>query len=161
MDRSTLPTGSSAGYFDCSGECLANSVGPAVLIGLKALALWFAILAFAVLNGAAREALLIPALGSFGAFIASGALLSACIFAVAWLAAPWYGRLSSTQWFLVGLFWLALTLAFEFGFGRLVQGKSWSELWEAYTFAGGNIWPLVLVVALLSPWLAARSRGLV
>ena len=133
----------------------------AVRIGLKALALWLAILAFAMLNGAVREGLLIPALGSFGAFIASGALLSACIFAVAWLAAPWYGRLSSTHWLLIGLFWLALTLVFESGFGRLVQGKSWSDLWGAYALTGGNIWPLVLVVVLLSPWLAARSRGLV
>ena len=131
-----------------------------VRIGLKALALWFAILAFAMLNGTVREGLLIPALGPFGAFIASGALLSACIFTVAYLAAPWYGLLSSAQCLLVGLFWLVLTLAFEFGFGRLVQGKPWGELWEAYTFAGGNIWPLVLVVAFLSPWLAAKSRGL-
>jgi hypothetical protein len=130
----------------------------AVWVGLKALALWFAVLAFAILNGAVREGLLIPALGSFGAFVASGALLSACIFAVAWLAAPWYGRLGPTQWLLIGLFWLVLTLAFEFGFGRFVQGKSWGELWEAYTFAGGNIWPLVLVVVFLSPWLAARCR---
>jgi hypothetical protein len=133
----------------------------AVRIGLKALALWFAILGLAMLNGAVREGLLIPVMGSFGAFIASGALLSACIFAVAYLAAPWYGRLASTQWLLVGLFWLVLTLAFESSFDRLVQGKSWRELWEAYTFAGGNVWPLVLVVALLSPWLAARSRGLI
>lgn len=130
-------------------------------VGLKALALWLAILGFAMLNGAVREGLLVPAMGSFGAFIASGALLSACIFAVAYFAAPWYGRLTSAHWFLVGLFWLVLTLAFEFGFGRLVQGKPWGELWAAYTFAGGNIWPLVLVAALVSPWLAARIRGLV
>jgi hypothetical protein len=59
----------------------------------------------------------------------------------------------------VGLLWLLLTLAFEFGFG-LAQQKSWAELMEAYTFKGGNIWPLVLVAAFISPWLSARWRGL-
>jgi len=133
----------------------------AVSVWLKALVLWFAILVLAILNGTLREKALIPAVGSFGGFIASGAILSGCIFAVALFAAAWYGQLSSAQWLLVGLFWLLLTLAFEFGFGRLVQHKPWAELLEAYTFKGGNIWPLILVATLISPWLAAKLRGLV
>jgi hypothetical protein len=126
----------------------------------KALALWFVILILAVLNGTLREKVLIPAIGSFAAFVASGLILSVCIFAVAWLAAPWYGRISSMQSLLIGVFWLFLTLGFEFGFGRLVQHKAWVELRQAYRFRGGNIWPFVLAVTLASPWLAATSRGL-
>ena len=53
-----------------------------------------------------------------------------------------------------------LTLVFEFSFGRLAQHKTWAELMEAYTFKGGNIWPLVLVATFIAPWLAARVRGL-
>ena len=113
-----------------------------------------------MLNGMLREKALVPAMGSFGAFIASGTILSACIFVVAFFAVPWYGQLSSRRWFLVGLFWLLLTLVFEFGFGRFVQHKAWAELSQAYTFKGGNIWPLVLVVSLVSPWLTAKWRGL-
>jgi hypothetical protein len=101
-----------------------------------------------------------PAMGSFGALIASGAILSACIVAVAFLAAPWVGRQPSVQWVRIGLFWLLLTLAFEFAFGRLVQHKPWTELLAAYAFKGGNIWPLVLIVTLLAPWLGAKWRGL-
>ena len=128
------------------------------MVWLKASVLWLAILVLAILNGILREKALIPAMGSFGAFIASGALLSACILAVALVGAPWYGRLPSARWLRVGLFWLLLTLAFEFGFG-FMQNKTWSELLEAYAFSGGNIWPLVLVVTLAAPWLAARARG--
>jgi hypothetical protein len=128
---------------------------------LKAAALWLAVLALAMLNGAAREKLLAPSLGSSSALVLSGIVLSACVFLVALLAAPWYGRLSSAQWFGVGALWLAMTLAFEFGFGRYVQHKAWSELLEAYAFKGGNLWPLVLAVVLISPWLAAKLRGLV
>ena len=127
---------------------------------LKAFILWFAILVLAMLNGILREIALVPAMGSFGAFIVSGVILSACIFTVAFLAAPWYGRLPSADWLLVGLFWLLLTLAFEFGFGRFLQHKSWVDLFEAYTFKGGNIWPLVLVAILIAPWLMAKWRGL-
>ena len=133
----------------------------AAIIWLKAATLWAAILVLAVLNGTLREKLLIPTSGSFVGFIASGVSLSICIFLVAFVAAPWYGPLTSSQWLLVGLFWLLLTLAFELSFGRLLQHKSWAEILEAYTFQGGNIWPLVLVTTLISPWLAAKARGLI
>jgi hypothetical protein len=63
------------------------------------------------------------------------------------------------QAFAVGAFWLALTLVFEFGFGRFVQGKPWSDLLDAYTFARGNLWPLVLLVILLSPPVVHRLRA--
>ena len=127
----------------------------------KAGALWLAILVFAMLNGTLREKLLVPSLGSFPALLLSGILLSGCIFVVALLAAPWYGRLPSAQWLALGALWLAMTLAFEFGFGRLVQHKPWAEILEAYTFKGGNLWPAVLVVVLISPWLTAKLRALV
>lgn len=123
---------------------------------LKALALWFVILALAILNGAFRESVLIPALGGFAGLVASGILLCAGIFLVALVAAPWFAPSDSRQYLFIGVFWLLLTLSFEFGFGRFVQHKTWDELFDAYTFAGGNLWPLVLLVTCLSPWLAAR-----
>ena len=129
-----------------------------ISLWLKALALWSGILLLAMLNGVLRERVLIPAMGSFGALTASGILLSVCIFAVALVAAPWYGPVRSLQCLLIGGLWLLLTLVFEFGFGRFVQHKNWPELFQAYMFEGGNIWPVVLVVTLISPWLAAKFR---
>ena len=49
----------------------------------------------------------------------------------------------------VGAGWLALTVAFEFGFGRLVAKQSWEELLSDYDVAEGRTWPLVLA------WIAA------
>jgi hypothetical protein len=128
---------------------------------LKALALWFGILALAFANGALRAQVLIPALGNTTGLISSGLILSVCIFGVAFAAAPSYGRMTSHQWLLIGAFWLVLTLIFEFSVGRFIEHKSWSELFEAYTFKGGNIWPLVLLAAFIAPWCAARIRGLI
>lgn len=126
---------------------------------LKALVVWFGILALAIGNGALREKAFLPAFGRFVALALSGSILAVCIFAVAWLAVPWWGALSARQWWWVGTFWLLLTIAFEFSFGRFAQHKGWAELLEAYTFKGGNIWPVVLVSTLVSPWLAAHARG--
>ena len=58
----------------------------------------------------------------------------------------------------MGLGWLALTLVFEFSFG-LLRGRTLAELLAAYRFEGGNLWPVVLAVTALAPWLAARLRG--
>jgi len=127
-------------------------------VWIKATALWLAILVLAVLNGALREKMLVPAFGSVTGLVLSGTIVSICIFLVAFAAVPWYGRLASRQWFLIGLFWVLLTVVFEFSFGRFVQDKTWAELFNAYTFQGGNLWPTVLLVTLLSPWYAARLR---
>jgi len=128
---------------------------------LKALLLWSGILVLAFANGALRTEVLIPAFGKTAGLISSGLILSACIFGVALAAAPWYGQLTSNQWLLIGMFWLVLTLMFEFSVGRFIEHKTWAELLEAYTFKGGNIWPLVLVAAFIAPWCAAKARGLV
>jgi hypothetical protein len=128
-------------------------------IAFKALAIWTGILMLAVLNGALREALLIPKLGTALGFVLSGVILSALIFTVADLSLPWLGARRPVEFAGIGLGWLALTLVFEFSFG-LWQGKSWQVMLEAYTLKGGNIWPAVLVVTAVSPYLAAKLRGL-
>jgi hypothetical protein len=127
----------------------------------KALALWAGILTIAVVNGILREKALVPVLGAFTALTASGIILSGCIFLAAFFAARWLGRLGSAQYWVIGLSWLLLTLLFEFGFGLFVQQQNWTDLLQAYAFKGGSIWPVVLVVTLVSPWGAARLRGLV
>lgn len=125
---------------------------------LKAAALWLLILVCAVLNGGLREAVLLPNLGKPLALVFSGILLSLCIVAVSLLFVHSLGKMSDAQALKLGLFWLLLTLAFEFGFGRLVQHRSWQQLLEAYTFKDGNIWPLVLVVTFFAPLIAVRFQ---
>lgn len=129
------------------------------VITLRALVIWACILVLAVANGALRESVLIPWFGTPVALVLSGLLLSALIIGVTYVALPWLRISHSGQLWIVGLGWLALTLVFEFSFG-FWQGKSWPELLDAYTFEGGNIWPVVLVTTLLSPYIAAKLRGL-
>ncbi|HSH30565.1 MAG TPA: hypothetical protein VK971_11700 [Thiohalobacter sp.] len=124
----------------------------------KALVVWLGILVLAGANGMLREGVLVPMLDKPLALILSGILLSVLILAVACLSLPWLGRLPATGYIAIGLGWLCLTLVFEFAFGRLVQGRPWPALLEAYTFRGGNLWPLVLLVTAAAPYAAARIR---
>jgi hypothetical protein len=70
---------------------------------------------------------------------------------------PWLHARGS-QLILIGLGWLVATLIFEFSFG-LLSGKTLGEILAAYTFKGGNVWPLVLLVVALAPWIAGKLRG--
>lgn len=128
---------------------------------LRIVAVWALILVGAIANGALREAVLVPLWGRPTALVASGLLLSAVVLAVAIVLARWMRLPSrpSAATVAAGVLWLGLTLAFEFGFGRGVQGRSWSELLQAYSFEGGNLWPLVLLITLAAPSVAAWVRG--
>jgi len=128
------------------------------MVLLRSIAAWLLILVFAVLNGVFREAVLMPKLGKPAAFVLSGALLSGWIVVVAAVLARWLGLKDVTRSLSVGMLWLCLTVAFEFGFDRVMQGRSWPEMLEAYTFKDGNIWPLVLVVTFFAPVVARRFR---
>lgn len=120
--------------------------------------LWLGILALAVANGVLREAVLIPWLGQAPGLVISGVLLSLLIVCVAYFALPWLAVRRVGHLVVIGAGWLILTLIFEFSFGFL-RGESLSMLLEAYSFKGGNIWPLVLLVVACAPYLAAKLRG--
>ncbi len=126
---------------------------------LKSLAVWFLILLGAIANGGFREAALLPLLGTTLAYLVSGVLLALLILAVALGCLRWLGVRSRPQALHTGVFWLLLTLCFEFGFGHFVRGHTWQELMQAYTFQDGNLWPLVLLVTLFAPLIALRIRG--
>ena len=125
------------------------------MLYLRAALVWVLILVLAIVNGGFRESVLVPRFGIPAGQLVSGLLLIGCILVVSYLLVPRLGARSRGQLLGIGVLWLALTLVFEFGFG-LVQGESWSELFAAYTFRDGNIWPVVLAITLVAPVLAGR-----
>ena len=126
---------------------------------LRTFIIWFALLVVAVANGGFREALLIPRFGPHTGHIVSTIMLCAGILIVTYLAVAWIHPGSPRDAIAIGLAWLALTLAFEFGFGR-ARGKAWAELLADYDVLKGRIWVLVLVTTAVAPYLAAQARGL-
>jgi len=67
-----------------------------------------------------------------------------------------WGFKSLRQALMVGLIWLALTIAFEFLFGHYVVGHSWSRLLSDYNIFAGRLWLLVLVWLVIAPLLFYR-----
>ncbi len=116
---------------------------------------WLVLLVIMFTNGIVRVAVLQPRLGE------DVARRTASLIGVGLVAAfsGAYVRLSGLRapraLLLVGVVWLAFTLAFEFGFGR-ASGKSWSALLADYDLLHGRLWPLVLAATLLSPWAWGR-----
>lgn len=127
-------------------------------IALRALVAWCAILLLAVGNGVLRETFLVPSLGKSAGFLVSGLVLACLILVVAVLLLPWIGVHGRTQLVALGCGWLVLTLAFEFSFG-LLRGLPMDAILAAYTFEDGNLWPVVLLVLVASPWIAGKLRG--
>lgn len=128
---------------------------------LRVTTIWASFIPIAIINGILREKCLVPLLGKRLALPLSGISAGLLFFLLTYLSLPWFGQLKPHQYRLIGLAWLAMTVLFEFLFGRFVAGKSWEELLQAYNILTGNLWLLVLVVIAVSPYLAARVRGLV
>jgi hypothetical protein len=125
---------------------------------IRAAAVWFSLAALAITNGALRDLVLTRRLGAQGSHIVSTLVLCSLIFAVTWLTIDWIGPHSDAEAFLIGALWLGMTLAFEFLAGHYLFKTSWDRLLADYNLARGRIWPLVLVVTLLAPWLAGLGR---
>lgn len=128
---------------------------------LKAGGIWTFFIFLAILNGIFRDKCLVPLLGQRLALPLSGISLSVLIFLVTFVFLPVFGTLEPVQYWLIGGGWLVMTVLFEFIFGLYVMGDSWEKLLDAYNVLKGNLWLLVLLTTALSPYLAARLRGLV
>jgi hypothetical protein len=124
----------------------------------RALAIWLLLLILAVLNGAIREALVTPRFGEQGGHIISTAILCAAIIIVAWFSISWIGPKNGREALVVGIVWVALTIAFEFLAGHYAFGNSWERLIADYNVFRGRIWILVLLANLVAPLCAFLQK---
>ena len=125
---------------------------------LKSTIVWAGIAVLAIMNAILRELVFSPMFGSVAGLAMSGIMLSVLIIFTAYLASGWIGDISvRISWF-IGFYWLTLTLIFEFGLGLFVLDQPFSEIMKAYTFEGGNLWLLVLIVILITPRAIFRCK---
>jgi hypothetical protein len=115
--------------------------------------------AIAVVNGSFRVSVLIPRIGEQCGHIISTLMLCCFIAALVWFFIRRLKPKTPAAAIALGAFWVALTLAFEFGFGHFVAQKSWAELLNDYNVLRGRIWPLVLVVIAIFPYIASRRQN--
>lgn len=112
-----------------------------------------------VLNGTAREALYARCVGERTAHQISTATIIALL-AAYFVALDRRWPLRSRREALgAGVGWLALTAAFEFGFGHWVANEDWPELLADYDLSRGRLWSLVLAWAALGPLAVEELRS--
>lgn len=126
-------------------------------IAVRWIAAWGGGVAIGIANGMAREVTFGRRLGERTANQLS-ALSGMGAFAVFfWKLQRRWPIAKNSEALGIGAAWLALTVAFEFGFGRLVAKKSWRSLLDEYDLREGRAWPLVLAWIATGP---AVVRGL-
>jgi len=118
---------------------------------VRALLAWLLILVLAILNGAFRQGLLIPRLGERAGHIISTLLLSLLVLVASWFLIPWVRPASTRDAWFIGVFWVGLTLGFEFLAGHYLFGNAWEKLFADYNLAAGRIWVLVLITTFIAP----------
>lgn len=124
----------------------------------RACAAWLLLIVAESLHGTLRELLLRPYVGDLRARQLALFTGSVIVVGVACIVTRWIRADTPRARWLVGLLWLALTLAFEVSLGRLVLGYSWDRLLEDYDVTrGGWLW-LGMIVLLVSPHIAAMLR---
>jgi len=122
----------------------------------KFLAAWLAMLAVSVANGAIREFTYGPHVDELAAHQISTAIGILAIGAVIGLFTRLSPFSSARQAVCVGLFWAALTVAFEFVFFHYIGGHSWAALLSNYNVLQGRVWVFVIVWVAMAPYITFR-----
>jgi hypothetical protein len=122
------------------------------------LAAWLGGAGIGVANGIAREATYGRLVGERTAHqISSATAIAAFAAYYAALQRRWPLR-DTGEALGVGAAWVAMTVCFEFGFGRLVAKQSWDQLLADYDVREGRTWPLVLAWIGAGPAIIATTR---
>ncbi len=132
------------------------------MIRLRHLLAWLVLLVVAMLNGTLRDFTYGRHMSELSAHQLS-TLIGMLLFA---LVIQRYVRrwptASAREAGYIGLFWVSLTIAFEFLFFQYVGGHPWQVLLANYDISKGRLWPLLLLWVAVAPYLffrLARSRG--
>ena len=123
----------------------------------RALLVWLLMMALETIHGVLRNRFLVPVVGAVGASQIGVLLGSALIVAIAILLIGWIHPASERALLTIGVLWLVLTVAFEFGVGHAL-GRSWAALLADYDLSRGGLLSIGMVVLALSPWIAAQVQ---
>jgi len=123
---------------------------------IRMLATWLALAVVMSINGVFRELALRPAVGPRIASVLSAAIgIALVLLTTRALFPPLRGRGTGTLAavsVVIGL----LTVSFETALGIVVDHKSSSDLVEHYALWRGELWPIVLAVLVLTPFIWGR-----
>jgi hypothetical protein len=124
----------------------------------RALLVWLLMMTLETIHGVLRSRFLVPVIGAVGARQIGVLIGSALILAIAIFTIAWIHPTSERALLTIGVLWLVLTLAFEFGVGHAL-GRPWAALLADYDLTRGGLLSIGMVVLALSPLIAAHFRN--
>ena len=117
---------------------------------------WVPMLLIAIANGAFRQLTFGKVMPELRAHQLSTVIGSVLIGFYIWAVVRLWPPASARQALSIGLVWLALTIAFEFVFGRFVMHRPWSQLFNDYNLIEGQVWTVFLIWLTLAPYVFFR-----
>ncbi len=126
------------------------------MLWVKAFGVWLRMLLAAFLNGALRELLIVPYVGEPVGHVVSVFVLAGAIFGLAYLFVKALKPLPASPLFQIGLFWLVLSLLFEFGFFHYAMHEPWQKLLADYNILRGRLLIVVWLATLFSPLVCGK-----
>lgn len=127
----------------------------------RAAIIWAAIAFMAIVNGLVRENIIAPTVGANVALPISGVTLSLIVLVITYASFKYLAATNKSNCVFIGAQWVFMTLAFEFVFGHYVAGKSWAEILQVFNVFSGDLFVLVIIVSLVSPYAVARIKGII
>ena len=119
---------------------------------------WFAMLGIALGNGILWQFAFAPVMPELRAHQISTLIASLLIGGVVWRVIRRWPPSSGRQALGIGVFWLALTVAFEFFLGLVLARRPLAQVLQDYHLLEGRLWVLFLTWLTLAPWVFFRFR---
>jgi hypothetical protein len=116
-------------------------------------------LLIAIANGALRQATFGKVMPETRAHQLSTLIGSVLIGLFIWFMIRTWPPSSGRQALFIGVFWLPLTVAFEFFMGLVLAQRPLAQVLHDYNLAAGRVWVLFLIWLTLAPWIFFRLRN--
>ena len=126
---------------------------------LRAVSLWFLLMAAETLHGLWRVKVLAPWIGDEFAHEVAVFTGSLIILLITFAYIDWIPAHDARTLLSVGSTWAVLTVGYEFVLGRLAFDRSWNEIASDFDLFHGRLLLLGLLFLLFAPLLAAWLRG--
>jgi hypothetical protein len=117
---------------------------------------WFLLAIVAIANGVVRQTTYGKTVSDLAAHQISTVTAVLATGAMVWFVHRVWAIESASKAWSIGLLWLIMTIAFEFGFGHYVAGHSWATLLADYNLLNGRLWSLFLLWMAIMPFVVFR-----
>lgn len=128
------------------------------MLYLKSLGIWVILAIAAIATATFRIYVLLPSFGEQTAHQLGTILYMIVQFLIIYFFIKNI-RIKETKTLLgIGIFWVVITIIFEFIFGHYIMGHPWQKLFADYNLLNGRLWVLVLINNIVSTIISGRIK---